>query len=139
MLAFGILGWFDIALDFSTMMIAPVIIGIAVDDTVHFITRYRAEVLRGGDITEALQTTITQTGQAIVYTTLVLGLGFGMLAFSSAAGTANVGILGASAIFAGLLNDLFFLPAMILLFKLKFEKSTTPANVVIESIAKEQI
>ncbi len=128
-LAFGILGWIGVPLDFNTMMIAPVIIGIAVDDTVHFLTHYKNQVQQDGDIRRALETTIKETGQAIVFTSIVLGVGFGLLGFSSSAGTANVGILGASAIFMGLLNDLFFLPAMILLFKLDFNRQTQAQTV----------
>lgn len=120
MLAFGLLGLFGIPLDFNTIMIAPVIIGIAVDDTVHFISRYRQEILIDGDIKRALHTTITEGGMAIVFTTLILGLGFGIMAFSESAGTSNVGTFGSLAIMAGMLNDLFLLPAMILIFKPKF-------------------
>jgi uncharacterized protein len=119
-LGYGILGLLGTPLDITTMMIAPIIIGIAVDDTVHFITRYRIEVVEHGDIRKALQTTITDTGQSIVFTTLILGLGFGIMGFASSAGMANLGRIGALAILVGLLNDLFLLPAMILVFKLKF-------------------
>jgi predicted RND superfamily exporter protein len=119
-LAFGALGLLDRPLDITTMMIAPIIIGIAVDDTVHFITRYRHEFTLHGDMRRALQTTISDTGQSIVFTTLVLGLGFGVMAFASDGGVANLGIFGSLSILVGLLNDLFLLPAMILVFKLKF-------------------
>jgi predicted RND superfamily exporter protein len=119
-LAYGALGLLDRPLDITTMMIAPIIIGIAVDDTVHFITRYRNEFVLHGDIRRALQATIQDTGKSIVFTTLVLGLGFGVMAFASDAGAANLGLFGSLAILVGLLNDLFLLPALILVFKLKF-------------------
>lgn len=119
MLAYGAMGLLDIPLDVTTMMIAPVVIGIAVDDTVHFVTHYRSEVLIDGNIRRALEATITHTGQSVVFTSLILGLGFGIMAFASYPSTANMGIFGGLAIFVGLLNDLFLLPAMILLFKLK--------------------
>ncbi len=120
-LAYGALGLLGRPLDITTMMIAPIIIGIAVDDTVHFITHYRNQVVIHGDIRRALQTTITEAGQSVVFTTLILGLGFGIMAFASDAGVANLGIFGSLAILVGLLNDLFLLPAMILVFKLRFE------------------
>lgn len=128
MLAFGLLGLLDMPLDFTAMMIAPVIIGIAVDDTVHFVTRYRLEVTKDGDIKRALTTTISETGQAIVFTALILGLGFGIMGLSGSEGTANIGRLGGLAILMGLLNDLFLLPAMILLFKLKFKNKGSVAQ-----------
>ncbi|MBX3711505.1 MAG: MMPL family transporter [Lysobacter sp.] len=123
-LAYGLLGLLDIPLDITTMMIAPIIIGIAVDDTVHFLTRYRSEVSAHGDIRRALRTTIDDTGQAVVFTTLVLGLGFGIMGFASDGSVSNLGIFGSLALLMGLLNDLFLLPAMILLFKLDFRKES---------------
>lgn len=120
-LAYGALGLLNRPLDITTMMIAPIIIGIAVDDTVHFITHYRNEFVMDGDIRRALQTTINDAGQSVVFATLILGLGFGIMAFASDAGVANLGIFGSLAMFVGLLNDLFLLPAMILVFKLKFQ------------------
>jgi predicted RND superfamily exporter protein len=119
-LIFGLLGFLGIALDADTMIIAPVIIGIAVDDTIHFITHYRDEVVKDGDILRSISNTIYEVGQAITFTTLVLGFGFLMLAFSSNTSFIKVGIFGSLAIFAALLCDLFLLPALILTFKPKF-------------------
>ncbi len=123
-LTFGLLGLFDLPLDMDTMVIAPVIIGIAVDDTIHFITHYRSEVLLDGNVINALQETIKEVGQAITFTTLILGFGFGVMAFSNHMGTSIMGKFGTLAIFAALLCDLLFLPAMILIFKPKFQKIT---------------
>ncbi|UXY16140.1 MMPL family transporter [Chitiniphilus purpureus] len=125
-LAYGALGLLDRPLDITTMMIAPIIIGIAVDDTVHFITRYRNEVVLDGDIRRALAATLAEAGQSVVFTTAILGLGFGVMAFASDSGAANLGIFGSLAILVGLLNDLFLLPALILVFKLRF--TTRPAD-----------
>jgi len=60
----------------------------------------------------------------VVFTSLILGLGFGIMAIASAAGTSNMGKFGALAIFVGLLNDLFLLPALLLTFKPKFKTET---------------
>lgn len=122
-ITFGLLGLLGIALDADTMIIAPVIIGIAVDDTIHFITHYRAEVLIDGDVVRSLTDTIKEVGQAITFTTLILGLGFSIMAFSSHMGTSNMGRFGTLAIFVALLCDLFMLPAMILIFKPRFAKA----------------
>jgi len=132
MLAYGAMGLLDVPLDITTMMIAPVVIGIAVDDTVHFVTHYRSEVLIDGNIRRALQQTITHTGQSVVFTSLILGLGFGIMAFASHPSTANMGIFGGLAIFVGLLNDLFLLPAMILAFKLKGQPEGLSKAAVLE-------
>jgi uncharacterized protein len=133
-LAYGGLGLLGIPLDITTMMIAPIVVGIAVDDTVHFVTRYRSEILIDGDIERALHATITGAGQSIVFTTLILGLGFGIMSFSSSSGMANLGTFGSLAIFVGLLNDLFLLPALILVFKLKFEGGKASAAPLVTPV-----
>ncbi|NVO09898.1 MAG: MMPL family transporter [Bacteroidales bacterium] len=119
-ITFSLLGLLKIPLDFYTMMLAPIIIGISVDDTVTFITQYRQEVMIVKDIKKALRHTMKEAGQALVFTSLVLGLGFGVMSIASAAGTANMGKYGFLAVFVGLLCDLFLLPAIIIVFKLSF-------------------
>lgn len=123
-LAFGLMGLLGIPLDTDTLMIAPLIIGIAVDDTIHFVTHYRMALGRGRSATEALIQTIKEVGQAVTFTTLVLGVAFGMLAFSNYLGIAKVGIFGSLAIFVALLCDLLFLPALIYIFQPKFGVKT---------------
>lgn len=129
-LTFGLLGLLGEPLDADTMIIAPIIIGIAVDDTIHFITHYRNEVLIDGDIIRALRTTIKEVGQAIVFTSLILGLGFSIMGFSSHLGSSNMGKYGTLAIFAALMCDLFLLPAAIMIFKPRFlsKRSLQPAQ-----------
>ncbi len=119
-MTFGLLGWLNMPLDFYTMMLAPIIIGISVDDTVTFITQYRHEVIKDGNIKRALKDTMKEAGQALLFTSLILGLGFGIMSLADAAGTSNMGKFGFLAIMVGLLCDLFFLPALILVFKLSF-------------------
>ncbi|QWP75318.1 MMPL family transporter [Lysobacter sp. K5869] len=124
LLALGLLGISGIPLDFFTMMLAPIIIGISIDDTVHFISHYQQKLAKNGDVNAALRETISEAGPGVVFTALILGLGFGIMAVASAAGTSNMGKFGALAIFIGLLNDLFLLPALLLAFKPKFKKET---------------
>ena len=119
---FGTLGLIGIPLDSDTIIIAPVIIGIAVDDTIHFITHYRDEVIQHGNIPLALKNTIAEVGQAITFTSLILGCGFSVMAFSSSAGMFNVGVFGTAAIFVALFADLFLLPSMIVVFRIRFRK-----------------
>lgn len=122
MLTLGLLGITGVTLDFYTMMLAPIIIGISIDDTVHFISQYQRQIDEVGDVGTALRRTMVESGSGVVFTALILGLGFGIMSVASAAGTSNMGKFGALAIFMGLLNDLFLLPAMILAFKPKFKK-----------------
>jgi hypothetical protein len=119
-LAFGLMGLLDIPLDTDTLMIAPLIIGIAVDDTIHFITHYRMALAKHSDMRMALVNTIKEVGQAVTFTSLVLGCGFFMLSFSNYLGLAKVGAFGSLAIFVALLCDLLFFPALIMVIKPKF-------------------
>jgi predicted RND superfamily exporter protein len=127
LLTLGVLGISGVPLDFFTMMLAPIIIGISIDDTVHFISHYQQQLAKDGDVNAALRRTMAEAGPGVVFTALILGLGFGIMAIASAAGTSNMGKFGALAIFMGLLNDLFLLPALLLAFKPKFKTATGPA------------
>ncbi|MFK7865586.1 MAG: RND family transporter [Pseudohongiellaceae bacterium] len=120
LLGFGLMGLLGISLDTDTLLIAPLIIGIAVDDTIHFMTHYRIELIRTGSVSESLRSTILDVGQAVMFTTMVLGLGFALLSFSDYLGMAKMGFFGAAAIFVALLCDLFLIPAMIMIFKPTF-------------------
>ena len=120
LLSFGLMGLLGIPLDTDTLMIAPVIIGIAVDDTIHFMTHYRLELVRTRSMAIALKSTISDVGTAVMYTTMVLGLGFAILSFSDYLGMAKIGFFGSLAIFMALLSDLFLIPAMLQIFKPDF-------------------
>lgn len=110
---FGVMGILGIPLDTDTLIIAPLIIGIAVDDTIHFIAHYRDAWFELGDVDAALKSTIKEVGQAVTFTTLVLAIGFSMLAFSDYLGLAKTGIFGSLAIVVALSSDLLLLPALI--------------------------
>jgi len=128
-LAFGLMGLMGIPLDTDTLMIAPLIIGIAVDDTIHFITHYRMALAKHSDMRMALVDTIKEVGQAVTFTSLVLGCGFFMLSFSNYLGLAKVGAFGSLAIFVALLCDLLFFPALIMVFKPKFGQQNVTENL----------
>ena len=114
---FGIMGWFGIPLDTDTLIVAPIIIGIAVDDTIHFLTHYRYTWIEHGDVGIAVRQTLREVGQAVAFTSLILGLGFAVLGFAGYLGLAKPGIFGALAIMVALLSDLLFLPALMHWFK----------------------
>lgn len=132
---FGLMGMLCISLDADTLLIAPVIIGIAVDDTIHFMTHYRQSYTKTQDIAIALKNTLQNVGQAVMFTSMILGMGFAVLGFSDYLGTAKMGVFGSLAIFVALLCDLFLLPALILVFKPKFATVSKP----VQGISNEQI
>ena len=135
-LTFGLMGLLSIPLDGDTLMIAPLIIGIAVDDTIHFITHYRMALVKYNDMKTALVKTIKEVGQAVTFTTLILGCGFFMLAFSDYLGLAKVGMFGSLAIFVALLCDLLFFPALIMWFKPRFGQQGVQDNLDFKGDAK---
>ena len=135
-LTFGLMGLLGIPLDGDTLMIAPLIIGIAVDDTIHFITHYRMALVKYNDMKTALVKTIKEVGQAVTFTTLILGCGFFMLAFSDYLGLAKVGMFGSLAIFVALLCDLLFFPALIMWFKPRFGQQGVQDNLDFKGDAK---
>ena len=128
-LAFGLMGLFGIPLDTDTLMIAPLIIGIAVDDTIHFISHYRMSLAINNNMRLALIEAIKEVGQAVTFTTLILGSGFFMLTFSDYLGLAKIGGFGSLAIFVALLCDLLFFPALIMIFKPKFGQKGVDENL----------
>ena len=109
---FGLMGWLDFNLDITTLMTAPIIIGIAVDDTIHFITHYRLSLLKGASISEAIHSTLHEVGQAIIITTLILMSIFLFFIPVSHVGVSRFSILAVIAVFSALLADLFLLPAL---------------------------
>ena len=121
---FGIMGYLEISLDTDTLLVAPITIGIAVDDTIHFLTNYRAEVSKHGNIKEGIIKTFRETGQAITFTSIILSIGFLIFLMSSHQGLSNFGIMSAIAFFTALLADLFLLPSMCLLFNVRFKSET---------------
>ncbi|HEX6368885.1 MAG TPA: MMPL family transporter [Longimicrobium sp.] len=111
---FGIMGWSGIPLDIATATIGAVVLGIAVDDTIHFLFRYRSERRAGLSREEAVGRTYRETGRAIVFASLVLALGFAVLATSGSRSIACFGIVSAASIVGAMLADLFLLPVLLL-------------------------
>ncbi len=110
----GAMGLWGIPLDVGTIMVGAIVLGIAVDDTIHFITHYRSERGRGASPRDAIATTMRRAGRAIVTTSLALAMGFFALTLSSWQSIASFGLLSGIAILAALASDLFVLPALIL-------------------------
>ena len=118
--AFGMMGFMGYSLDLDTLLVAPIAIGIAVDDTIHFLSRYRMEQMAGAEPKQAVKHTFREVGQAMVFTTVILSAGFLMFTFSQHNGLSHFGLLSATAIISAVISDLFFLPRLCILTSLKF-------------------
>lgn len=111
-LNFGIMGLLEIPLDTSTALIAVVALGIAVDDTIHFLTEYNIQRRLGLKVTDGLEHVIMQKGHAIITTSLILCIGFGVLVFSNFVPTFYFGLLSAMVMLTALVGDILLLPAI---------------------------
>ncbi len=117
----GIMGWLKIPLDVSTIMIASVTIGIAVDDTIHFLVWFRRNALSGMDIKSSLLKTYMDAGKPIVITSVVLCATYLVLISGSVTPIIAFGILASLAMAFALIGDLLVFPALILVFKPEIE------------------
>ncbi len=112
----GAMGLFGINLDTATVMIASVATGIAVDDTIHFLNRFKHEVRAGATHEEAITATFRTTGKAAVITSLTLVMGFWCLLFASFRPTIYFGLLSGITMITAIFGDLFLLPASLVTF-----------------------
>lgn len=109
----GVMGLFGITLTASTTLVFVIAFGVAVDDTIHFLTRYRLERGRGHDRDTAIRLTLLGTGKAMIITSLILMAGFVMLMFSNFGGTFSTGLFTGLTVIFALLADLLLLPVLL--------------------------
>lgn len=109
----GTMVWFDIALDTATASIASIVLSFSIDDTMHFIWHYRKERQSGQSAAIARKKTMTHVGRAIVFTSLVLFLGYALMWFGSLKTVIYFGTLTASSIVAALISQLFIFPLLL--------------------------
>lgn len=111
---FGIMGWFGIPLSMVTSLIASIAIGLAVDDTIHYLYRYNREFKKDLDKDRSLRDSILHIGRPVLFTTISIGLGFAVLLFSSFKPTSIFGLLMVVTMLAAVIGDLLILPALML-------------------------
>ena len=112
----AVLGYCGIDLKVSTAIIFTIAFGIAVDDTIHFMSKFKLELNKGKPAIYALKRTYLSTGRAIVLTSLIICSGFLLLLFSDFLGTFYIGLLISLTLVFALLADLFLLPVLLMLF-----------------------
>ncbi|VAY87489.1 membrane protein [hydrothermal vent metagenome] len=114
---FGFMGWLSIPLDMMTITIAAISIGIAVDDTIHYIHRFKTEFLKTNNYKESMFNTHRSIGKAMFYTSTVIIVGFSVLILSNFIPTIYFGLLVLLAMFMAMVADLFLLPVLLILLK----------------------
>jgi hypothetical protein len=112
--------------DSDTLILAIIAIGIGVDDTVHFLVRYRIEAARSPDQTTAIRRTFDYAGRAIVMTTVILVAGFSPFALGDYYTTRMMGTLLPLCLVVALLADLLLVPAMAQVGLIRFDETAEP-------------
>jgi len=113
LISVGITGWLGINVDLGMAIVFVVIIGVAVDDTVHFLAKFKAAQLKGKNVVESIEESLLLSGSAIIITTLVLVLGLGTFLLSDFALYSNFGFISSIALFLAMILDLLLLPAIL--------------------------
>ncbi len=111
----GMMGYFGISIKPSTILIFSIALGISVDSTIHFLSRYRLQ-LKYNDwkIKESVLLAIQETGYSMIYSAIVLFFGFSMFTLSSFGGTEALGYLVSVTLLVALFSNLFVLPSLLL-------------------------
>ena len=135
-LNFGIMGALDIPLNTATALISAVAIGIAVDDTIHFLFQVKSNLMKQADIKAAIAEAILTKGKAMILSSLILCIGFGVMIFSRFVPTMNFGALSSVIMITALIGDILILPsATLYLAALGIKFSTS--NVILTQSLKE--
>jgi predicted RND superfamily exporter protein len=117
----GIMGYFQIPLKPSTILVFGIALGITVDNAILFLGKYRNELKQHGwDVRFAILHSLRETGLGIFYTSVILFFGFLMFVFSQFGGTKALGLLVSITIMVGMATNLIILPALLLTLERKF-------------------
>lgn len=113
----GIMGYFDIALRPSTVLIFSVVFGISVDDSIHFLAKYRQELFTNNFFVPlAISKSIRETGASMIYTSVILFAGFIIFSWSEFISTTMLGVLTSTTLLIAMFANLIVLPALLMVF-----------------------
>jgi predicted RND superfamily exporter protein len=111
----AIMGYFNINVKPSTILVFSIAFGISVDDTIHFLSKYRQELLLNNmNIKIAVIKALKETGVSMIYTSVILFFGFGVFVTSNFGGTQALGMLVAMTLLIAMLSNLILLPSLLL-------------------------
>ena len=109
----ALMGYFGIAIKPSTILVFSIAFGISIDDTIHFLAKYRQE-LKTKSISDSVEISIKETGVSMIYTSIILFFGFSMFTASKFGGTQALGVLVSLTLFVAMLTNLILLPSLLL-------------------------
>lgn len=117
MITAGIMGYFGIPLKPSTALIFSIAFGISVDNSIHFLAKYRVELFSSNFfVPVAVSRSLKETGSSMIYTSIILFFGFVIFAFSEFGGTVALGTLTSTTLFFAMFTNIILLPALLLRF-----------------------
>jgi len=111
-LTLGLMGWMDQPLEMFSLLIGSVALGLAVDDTIHFMHGFRQRFSESGDVEDAVRKTLRTTGQALLFTSIVLSVGFFIYVLSDLSNLRRFGLFTAFSIVMAFLADILLAPAL---------------------------
>ncbi len=112
-LVVGAMGWLDITIDLGVAISGAIVMGIAIDDTIHFLVKYKEARKLGLNLEESLSYVMSYAGSAIIFTTLILSSAFIVFNLSDFMLNANFGLVTAIALIIAVAVDLLLLPAIL--------------------------
>lgn len=127
-LTLGVIGWFNIPMTLFTMLVGSIAIGLAVDDTIHFMHNFRRYYDESGCAEQAIMQTLHTSGRAMLVASCVLSIGFFIFMFSSMNNLFDFGLLTGITIVTALLADYFISPALLIVYQ-AYLKRVTPQPV----------
>lgn len=114
----ALMGYAGVPIKPSTILVFSIAFGISVDDTIHFLAKYRQELsVKGADMKNAVIRAIKETGVSMIYTSIVLFFGFGIFISSQFGGSQAIGILASFTLLVAMLSNLVLLPSLLLSFE----------------------
>jgi hypothetical protein len=136
----GLMGFFDIPIKPSTILVFSIAFGISVDDTIHFLAKYRQElIVNKWKIKPSVYAALRETGVSMFYTSIVLFFGFLVFTLSSFGGTISLGGLVSATLLLAMISNLILLPSLLLTFERKIanKKVFKEPKIKIVSVAEE--
>lgn len=129
----GLMGYLGVAIKPSTILIFSIAFGIAVDDTIHFLAKYRQELITNNwEVKKSVYNALRETGVSMFYTSIVLFFGFSVFTVSNFGGTVALGALVSATLLFAMLSNLLLLPSMLL----SLEDSIANEKVLKEPLIK---
>lgn len=134
----GVMGYFGISIKPSTILIFSIAFGISVDDTIHYLAKYRQELSKHSlNLREACLLALKETGVSMIYTSIVLFFGFGVFTASEFGGTVALGLLVSITLLIAMASNLILLPSLILFFDNWLTTKAFKTEMLVELVDEE--